>query len=329
MPTGSGLDGQLGLAPETTWGTAVTVDRFVEFNSESLSLEPTWLEPTGIRAGLKHKRVSRVRQSRKTVSGDVTVEHATKGMGILWKHALGSPVTAPVQIGTTTAYEQNHTPGDFLGLGLTVQVGRPEPSTGTVQPFTFAGCKCASWQFSLQDGEIPTLQLSVDGRSENTATALAAAAYDAGASIFDFSQATLLVNGVAAANVINQVTLSGESPMATERFGVGNAGLKNEPLENDTPTITGELAAEFLKADYDRFVNNDTVSLQLTLTGEVIGTTAENFTLDFTLPACKFKNASPTVEGPDIVAMSTEIEAYSNEVDPVITVRIVSDETAL
>lgn len=343
MPTGSGLDAQIGFAEESVWGTPVTVTRFLEFNEEGLALEPTFLEPTGIRAGQKFKRVSRVRQSRRTVGGEVALEHATKGMGLMWKHALASALSAPVQIGTTTAYKQIHTPGGFLGKGLTIQVGRPEPSSGTVQPFTYSGCKVSEWEFSLSDGEVPTLNLTFDGRDESTATALATASYLAGAEIFDFSQATLklggnpatasgettITGGAAIATVVTELSISGETPMANERFGIGNAGLKSQQLENDTPTITGELSAEFNKAElYDLFTNNTTTALELVFSGNAIGTSGEVDTLSFVMPAVKLKTASPAVEGPDIVQMSTEFEAYSNETDPVIQVKLVTSESA-
>lgn len=342
--TGSGLDAQVAVASETTWGTPVTVTRFVEFISESLKQEPTWLEPTALRAGTKYKRAARARRSKFTVNGDLTLEHATKGMGLLWRHALGSPVTAPAVI-VAGALKQNHVPGPFRGLGLTVQVGRPEPGTGTVRPHTYEGVKCTSWEFSVKDGEIPQLKLMLDGQQELTATALVTASYLAGATVFDFSQAVLklggtptttagettVAGGVAVTTVIREMTISGESPKDYERFGLGNAGQKNEPLENDTPTITGNLAAEFSKTElYDPFVAGATTCIQLVLTGAQIGATAENFKLEITMPACKLKAANPTVDGPGIVSMSTDFEAYSDETsNPVIQVRIVSDEAAL
>lgn len=344
MATGSGLDAQIGVAPESTWGTAVTPVRFLEFVSESLNMTPEWLEPASLRAGQKHKRVKRVRQSRRSVGGDIVVEHATLGMGLLWKHALGSPLTTPTQIAATTAYEQYHYPGDYKGLGLTVQVGRPEPGSGTVKAFTYAGCKVVSWEFSLRDQETPQLSLTLDGKDEDVATPLTAASYLAGASVFDFSQATLrfggtatrnagvttVAGGVAAATIINEITIAGEAPMATERFGLGNAGLKSEQIENDIPTITGSLGAEFNRAElYDAFSQNTTQAIELELVGGVIGASAQNDRLVITLPACKMKGASPQVGGPDIITMSTDFEAYHDEVNPPIQVRIVSAGTTL
>jgi hypothetical protein len=339
MPTGSGLDAQIGFAGESTWGTAVTVTRFLEFNTESMKFEPTWLEPVGLRAGTKFKRVSRIRQARKSVSGDVELDIATLGMGLLVKHMLGSTITTTTLV-SGSAYKQVHVPSGFLGLGLTAQVGRPEPSSGTVQPFTYSGCKVSSWEFMCEDNATPNLKLSLVGRQETTATALATASYLSGSSVFDFSQATLklggtpstsggettISGGTAVAAVVRSISVSGTTPMAEERFGLGNAGLRSQPLENDIPTITGSLNAEFAKTElYDVFQNNTTTSLQFDLTGAAIG--AANYLFSIILPAVKLKAAAPSVTGPDIVQMSTDFEAYSNETDPVIQIKIVSTES--
>jgi hypothetical protein len=343
VATGSGLDAQVMYKAETTWGTAVTVDKAVEFIGESLKFDPTWLEPTGLRPGTKYKRVSRVRQSRKSVSGDITLEHATLNMGTLWKHALASGSGSTPVLISGTAYKQIHTPGDFRGFGLTVQVGRPEPSSGTVRPFTFAGCKVSGWEFSLTDNAIPTLKLTIDGRSEATATALATASFAAGSTVFDFSQATLklggtattasgetsIASGVTVATIVKSFTLTGSAPMDANRFGLGNAGLKAEQLENATPTITGKLDAEFSKTElYDVFQANTTIALQLDLTGAVISG-GNSYLLSFILPAIKLKAAAPAVGGPDVVQMSTDFEAYSDETNPVIQTKIVSTESSL
>lgn len=339
MPTGSGLDAQIGFAGESTWGTAVTVTRFLEFNSESMKFEPTWLEPVGLRAGTKFKRAPRIRQSRKSAAGDIELDVATLGMGLLIKHMLGSTITTTTLI-SGSAYKQVHVPSGFLGLGLTTQVGRPEPATGTVVPFTYSGCKIPSWEFTCEDNSTPNLKLSVVGRQESTATALATASYLTGSSVFDFSQSTLklggtpstsagettIAGGTAVAAVVRSISVAGETPMADERFGLGNAGLRSQPLENDIPTITGSLDAEFAKTElYDVFQNNTTTSLQFDLVGAAIGATF--YTFSIILPAVKLKAAAPSVGGPDIVSMSTDFEAYSNEVDPVIQIKIISTES--
>jgi hypothetical protein len=331
----------VGFASETTWGTAVTTTRFPEFNTESLKKEVTWLEPAGLRVGTKAKRVSRIRQARKWASGDVELDVVTLGMGLLVKHMLGSTVTTTTLV-SGSAYKQIHVPGDFRSLGLTVQVGRPEPS-GTVRPFTYAGCKVTGWEFTLEDSAYPKLKVTLDGKSEDTATALATASYLAGAAAFDFSQATLKLGGTAStasgettiaggttvATIVNTFSVAGETPMATERFGLGNAGLKAEPLENDIPTYTGSLGAEFNRTElYDLYANNTTTALQMDLTGAVIGG-GNNFLFSIIMPAIKLKAAAPNVSGPDVVAMSTEYEVYNDETNPTIQIKIVSTEATV
>lgn len=341
MATGTGLDAQLGFAAETVVGTGVTVTKFVEFDSEGLQFDAGFLEPTGLRVGRKFKRASRVVQSRKSVSGDIELAVASRGMGVLWKHALGSSAVATVIV--SPAFRQIHIPVGMQGLGLTVQVGRPEPATGTVRAFTFRGCKVSDWEFSLSDGEVSKLKLSVDGFDETLVTALATASYTS-ANLFNFSQATLKLGGTATtstglmsvasgtqvATVIKDFSVKFSTPMATERYGLGNAGVKSEQLENDIPTITGKFGAEFSKTElYDPFKANTTMAMEFVQIGAAIGASGSNDTLSIICPAIKIKTATPTVDGPDVVAMDVEWEAYDDETNAPIQVMIISADTTI
>ena len=343
MPTGSGLDSQVGVALETVWGTPVTVTKFYEYDEESLEWEPTWIEPTGLRAGVKFKRASRLVRSRETVSGDLSMDFATRTMGTLLKAALGSTVVTPTLV-LGSAFKQVHNPGDFIGKSLTIQVGRPEPTAaGTVRPHTFEGCKVTGWEFSVSDGETAKFSISVDGQTEVTGTALASATY-VSSEVFNFSQATVfklggtvagvteltVTSGVTVAPIVTAFSLKGEAPMHTERYGLGNAGLKAEQLENDTPTITGTLEAEWDRATwYDVFKAGTTVAIELKLEGSVISGTDKN-TIHIVCSATKFKKAPFQVGGPDVVTGSVDFELYSDEVNSPLMFKLISaDSTAI
>jgi hypothetical protein len=341
MPTGTGLDAQCGFAAESTWGTAVTVTRFLELENETLTFEPTFTEGVGLRPGVLSKRITRTRRSRKSVAGDVSMEWATKGMGLLVKHMLGSSVTTPTLI-AASAYKQVHTPTGLFGLGLTTQIGKPEPGTGTVIPHTYSGCKVPSWEFMCDDSSNPKLKLSLLGRSETTATALASASYLAGSTVFSFSDTSLklggtpstsggettIASGTQLAAVAKSITISSESPMDDERFGLGNAGLRSQPLQNNMQTYKVSLDTEYAKTElYDPFQAGTVMAIQFDLTGDVISG-SDVYRLSFIMPACLIKSANPVVSGPDIVRMTVEAEAYSNSVDPTLQVKIVSDESA-
>ncbi|MEV4173980.1 phage tail tube protein [Nonomuraea sp. NPDC049709] len=343
MPTGSGLDAQIGFAAESVVGTAVTVTRFLEFNKESLAWKPTFVEPTGLRAGKKFKRASRLVQSRQTVEGSIELEWPTRGIGLIVAHMLGSAAT-PQQIAATSAYSQIHVPGGFVGKSLTIQAGRPEPS-GTVRPHTFRGCKIKSWEIKLAADGILTLSLEVDGWDEATATALATASYVTGSEVYSFQQGTLklggtastasgemsVAGGTAVSTVIKELSIKGETPMATERYGIGQSGVKKEQLENDFPKITGSLSAEFNRTElYDLLKSNTTFAFDFALTGSAIPSGGGNTNLvSFILPACKLKEAAPSVEGPDIVQMTSAFEGYDDETNAPLQVKIVSADTTL
>lgn len=342
MATRSGLDAQVGFKNETTVGTGVTVDHFLEFDNEDFKSPETWLEGEGIRAGRKYKRASRVSVVRHDVNGKLDIKVPTKGVGLLVKHMMGSSATA-TQIAATTAYKQLHTPGDHYGKGLTIQVGRPEPGTGTVQPFTFRGCKCTQWEFSVADGGNCMLSTTWDGWAETTATALATATYASGANLFNFAHGSLKLGGTAStasgeisvsggtavATIINNFTIRGENPMQADRYGIGSAGVKAEQLENDYPTMTGSLDAEFSKAElYDVFKAYDDITLQATFSQGDAGT-SNPFLFDFIAPAILFKDMGPSVNGPGLVRMSAEFEVYDDGTNAPLQLKIVSTDTSL
>src|SRR5690242_14429939 len=263
MPTyASGLSGQVMTVTAPSYGDSATVvTHAYEFLSENFVFAPTWLDGMGLKAGQAYNRAARTVQSRFDVNGDITMEHTigsapnavADSMGFWWKHALGSSVTTPTLV-LGTAYKQNHTNGSKAGLYATLQVGRPQISGPTVQPFTYTGVKVTQWEFDCKDNTIATLKLTCDGQTELTSVGLAAASYPTPNGLFTFSDASVLTiggtastsggettvaGGASIASRVNGVTITGSTPMKVDRYGLGNGGLKAEPIENAIPTITG------------------------------------------------------------------------------------------
>jgi hypothetical protein len=363
MPTyASGLSGQVGAVAETTYGTPVTVTRFYEFLSENFQFVPAWLDGMGLKAGQAFNRSSRTVVSQADVNGDLTMEHTSgeaatavaDSMGFWWKYALGSAFTTPTVV-LGTAYQQVHVNGSKAGQFLTTQVGRPQISGVTVQPFTYTGVKISGWEFSCNDNQIAQLKVTCDGQTELTSTGLAAASYPTPNGLFSFANATTMTiggtasttagvtsvaSGVAVASRVNGITLTGSTPMKVDRYGLGNAGLKGEPIENAIPTITGTLATEFFSRTelYDVFKTAGTVPLQLDFTKfDAAGNDANGvaagpnpYRLSIILPAVKFKTAAVNVSGPDVIPQSIGFQAYDDgTTNPVIQVRIVSKEQTI
>lgn len=342
MATGSGLDAQLGIKLETTYGTPVTPDRFYEFDSESIVWTPTFREPSGIRVGRRFKRGARLAKTREAAAGNVQLQHATLNMGTLWKLAMLSSVSAPTTL-VAPATKQIHVPSDTIP-SATIQVGRPEPESKTVRAHTYAGCVCTGWQLSVDDGETVNFQLDFDAQSESTATALATASFPSGAQLFDFSDSSVfktggtasttsglvsIASGVAVPGVVNSLQLSGDNSLFLERFGLGNQGLKRAPRINDFSPYTGSLTAEYDRGTwYDPFKAGTKFALQHDFVGSAIGASGSSDTLSLIAPQIIIKSAGPQVGGPDLVMQTVEFEVYDDEVNaPFQTVIISADPT--
>jgi hypothetical protein len=362
VPYASGLSGQIGAVAEVTYGTPVTVTHFYEFLSESMVFDPHWLDGMGLKAGQAYNRSSRTVQSRFEAKGDIVMEHTSgeaanavaDSMGFWWKWALGSTLTTPTLV-LGTAYKQVHTNGSKAGQFITCQVGRPQISGVTVQPFTFTGTKCVAWEFSCSDNKIAELKITLDAQTELTSTALAAASYPTPNGLFSFANASVLTLGGTASTAagettiaggsalgsrVNGITITNATPMKTDRFGLGNAGLKGEPIENAIPTITGTLSTEFFSRTelYDVFKSSGTNPFQLDFTKfDAAGNDANGiaagpnpYRLSFILPAVKFKTASLNITSPDVIPQQVGFQAYDDGsgTNPVIQVKLVSKESS-
>src|SRR6266487_257393 len=361
MPYASGLSGQVGAVAESTFGTPVTVTHFYELLGETFSLDPGWLDGQGLKSGQAFKRGSRTVQSRFDVNGDLTMEHTSgeaanavaDSMGFWWKYCLGSALTTPTVV-LGTAYKQVHVNGSKAAQFITCQFGRPQILLSTVPPSTETGMKITGWEFSCNDGQIAQLKVTGNARTELTSTALAAASYPTPNGLFSFANSsvftlggtattsageTTVAGGTPVASLVNGIVLTGSTPMKQDRYGLGNQGLKGEPIENAIPEVTGTLNTEFYsRAElYDIFRAGTGLPMQLDFTkfdqsgNDANGVAAgpNPYRLSFILPQVKLKTAAVNISGPDVLPQNVGFEAYDDgSGNPVIQVKLVSKESS-
>ena len=296
MALRTGINAQVGVALETTFGTYVAPARFMEFVSESLGQEIERLESAGLRSGTRILRSDRWAAGGKTVGGDLNVEVTTTGLGILLEHALGSVATVN---DLATAYTHTFTPGD-LPVGLSVQVGRPDINVGTVHPFSYLGSRVASWSLAGRVGEIGEFGVTFMAKDETTAETLGSATYPSNA-LLTFVDATLLV--AAAAVDVRAVEFNGDNGLVGDRFKLGTQ-LADEPLEGSPMrTYDGTIDAHFVDlVAYNRFVNGTEAALDFKFEGAEIEI-GHPFRLQV-LANVRFDGETPEVSGPDEIVQN-------------------------
>jgi len=296
MALGSGLAAQFGFVSETTYGTPVTVTKFLPLVSESIVEAIPRIESAGIVAGKRVIHSDQWQAGIPVISGDVGLELMQQGAGTLFRHMFGS-VTSSTTGGVST---HTFTPGDLSGQSLTMQVGRPQVN-GVVTPFTYAGVKVASWELGIVPNENVTLGLSVVGKTSTTATALASATY-VSASPYRSTNTSLAISGSAVC--VRSLTINGNNGLDTERMCVGQASI-DEPLEALHRVYGGTATIEFSStAQYQRFAQG----------GEypIVASIAASFTtlVGITMNA-RFDGTTPVVAGPGLVVIEAPFKCVA------------------
>ncbi|WP_137235166.1 phage tail tube protein [Streptomyces sp. BPSDS2] len=327
MAIGSGLGAQIGIAPESVYGTYVAPTKFIEFTKESLQLKKTTAQSAGIAAGrllpLSSRRVVTQRQG----SGSLEMEVTTKAMGTLFQTLMGTAVT-PVQQEDTDAYLQAHLLIDTVGKSLTIQKGVPL-TTGVVTRKNFIGCKIISAEFSCEVGGMLTASFEIDSKDCEETSVLATASYPTMAP-FHFGQMALKTGSYGtetARSGIRKVSLKIERPMAVERFYAGASGLKAEPISNDQVKVTGSLEMDYVDTVLDDLHTSDAAT---SLLWEFVGAEIEptyNERISFKAPAIRFDDAPPTVEGFDVVKPTLSFTGLYDGTNPVAIEYVSTDVT--
>lgn len=320
---------QLGIAKETTYGTAVAVTDFFDAASEGLTAEtqPITYRPfrSPIQLGALRRQV--VRGS----GGPFQVPVTYKGMGILMQQIFGSSVSA--QVGATAEYTQTHTLDESnwgKGMHATVQVGRSQ-SGGTVTPFTYDGCKAVEATFTCETDGFLTLDVTWACRDAahtgSSAFALQTASYITDNPPFDWSQATVTLNSVS--RVLRSWSLQITKTMDTERYGLGSV-KRREPLTSGAWELTGNIDVEFENAtDYAAFIDGDEVPLVVQFTADEEIDTGAPFEITFTMPAIVFTGDTPTVGGEGLIRQPLPYMVVDNGTDAPITVVQSTSDTSL
>jgi hypothetical protein len=337
MGIGTGVQASFGYKAESVYGTAVTVDKWNDFNSESLALEQKMTEPQGLAAGRLVPLVARWQQTTRAVSGGVEMDFAVKDMSRLLKLALGSNPTPTLISGA--AYRHNHQLGSTQGMSHTWQFGKDQRD-GTTRPFTYSGVKCTGWEFGSSEGELVTLKLDAMARDVATGTALATPSYAAGNEIFNHQQLVVKLGGTPSTSS-GLVSISGGTPLATTVKGAsvkganpysesyGTSATLLEPLQNGLQDITVDIDGEFTSRTeiYDVWRANTTVALELIWTGSSISGGA--YTLDVVIPAAKIWTDALNVDGPDIVPEKFTFKVGSDATNNPLSVILTTTDSAL
>lgn len=348
MAIGSGISSQIGIAAEVTPGTPVAPTRYHRFSSETLSAKKKIVQVSTLAAGLQFDRAAARFTTQRDAGGDIKLPVPTVGFGLLLQQMLGSFGATATQQASSTAYLQTHVPGIFTGHTFSVQKGVPR-TDGTVEPYTYTGCKVTGWELDMAQSETLQASLTIDAFDELTAAttpaagSLGTASYPAAESYFSFVNGSILsggtvtttsgvtsVAGGAPVAAIRSANVKGSNASDTGRYFLGGGTTKAEQIQNAVSSITGQLVAEFASRSlYDQYRSDSATAIQLNFLGGLIAS-SYHYSLSIIMPSVFLDDgASPQIPGPGIIMQTIPFTALSNDVDPIIQIQYQSTDTAV
>ena len=320
---------QVGLKKETTYGTAVAVDRFYLAQSEGLQsdTQPIVYRPFNmpVQSSAFHRMVSR------GAGGPFRIPVTRKGMGTIMQQIFGSSVSA--QVGATLEYTQTHTLDETnwgKGMHASVQKGLSQ-SDGTVTPMTYDGCKAQEATFTCDEDGFLMLDVVWLCRKETvggaSAFALQTASYITDNPPFAWDQAVFTLDSVA--RVTKGWSLKITKTLDAERYGLGSV-LRREPLTVGAWELTGDIDVEFENAtDYPKYTAGTEVPLNITFTDTEEIDTGAPFSIGFDIPTIKFTGETPKIEGEGLIRQKLPYMVFDNGTDAPITVVQSTSDTSL
>src|ERR1051326_2152411 len=232
----TGLGSQLGLKKETTWGTAVTVDKFFKYESESFALDQNYVDPIGLQAGITFAPQSLTRATTRTAGGSFSMYTPYRLTGHLLDQMVSGTIT-PVQQAATIAYLSTFNVGSSVpNKSATIQINKPSLNSGDVAS-PYPGSVLSSAQFTMETGGLLMSSWGWLSKDETTpattpaGAALATASYAASDNVWSHVDTTLTYSG-GAVNGVTGVSLAGTQPMADSRFFLDGSGTRGKPIPN-------------------------------------------------------------------------------------------------
>ena len=324
MALRSGLAAQFGMVAESSFATYNAPTRFLEMTDDSLALTIERIESAAIRSTNRVMRSDRWVAGAKSAGGATGFELADRGFGLLLKHMLGAvAITTPG--GGTNTRDHTVTLGDMAGLSATVQIGRPDVG-GTVRPFSYVGCKVASWQLSNSPNGLLLLEVTWDGVDETTSESLASASYPATQGLLSYVGGLITI--ASSSFDVREVSLTGDNGLDTGRHQIRQSQLKKEQHAAAMVELGGNLSADFTDLTaYNRFVNGTVASMTMLWEGATIEGSFK-YGLLVTLPAVRFDGTTPNVGGADILEQPLPFKVLNNGSGEPITLRYRTTDTA-
>ncbi len=298
MPApGAGYNSWAGVGVESTFGTPVALQDYIEIIDESIKVQSPPIAKASLR-GPWHRGYF---QGRKIVSGDLNTEIFFEGHERFLKQAFGDPVTSVVEAGAV--FDHLFTPADVLPPGLTLGINRD------TKYFRYPGTKINQVAFNVSLDQVARAVYSCVCKDETQET-VPSPSFPAEL-LPVFHEAVLKIDDVDFD--VDVFDISVGNNLSAERFKLGSRLVK-EPVRNDIGIVEGSFTGEFVDSvQYDKYLAGTPVNLKLIITSSVGIGVSSFYTFTIEVPRAVYTGETPGVAGAGIIPENFPFQGFRSE----------------
>ena len=333
----SGSLTRFGIGRETTYGTAVAVQKSYEIISEDFTGSYPRVQAEALSAGYVD-RADRFSVNNKGAAGTVSLEPLTRNFGDWLLFLMGSVATSgPTE---TTVYTHTATIGSLSGKSLTAQVLRAD-ETDVLRPWTYEGGKVTSFEFSNSVDQTLRCNISMDFERESNPdapagvyadTALTALSTPAGAQIFNWQGGSITVGG--SAIEVAEISISVDNALNVDRYFINQTEVKKEPKQDGKRSIEWSFRTPYVNNNFWEKVASATIAgtyAELKARWEgitLLGTTLYP-AIEITIPIARFDEGGPKVDGPSQLEQSFSGKGLWDGTNSPLEIKYVTADTTV
>lgn len=291
----AGIQSQISIAKESTWGTPVTPSKSIPVRPSGGIEIKTNLQKIPAIKGQLQKNYN-VIKGKVAYEGDYTMDMFGDYPGFFLLSALGTDTPA-LHSGETIVYDHVFTE-TLPKPSLTIEEAIGENVR------RYAGAICSGFKIEGKTGEMLSFTPSIMAKTQATATEIAAAFSTVPA--FDFAQLVVKIGGTTIGEVEN---FSLEYKNGLEMIYALGA---NEPAYNGVKggsELTGKMDLYLdstTLTELTDYISKTSRSIELIATGKTIGSAA-NYVLDITIPNAFYDTATTKIsDSTNVLSLSFE-----------------------
>lgn len=282
-------DSIVGIARETTYGTAVAPAARYEVTSENLKLD---IERIDSKA-LGKRYLSTWAPGKRGVEGDIELEIPSAGFGRWLRAATGATPTTTANSPVSGVHSHVFSGESNIGASnesLTVEVQRTDVA-GTDHRFIYEGCQVTEFELSAAVGELAMAKFSMVGEDMSVTAASAQSASYATSTPLVFTGATVTVGGTSRS--VKEMSFNMNLNLDVERYFLGT-DKHAIALEAATREAGGSMKIEWTGlTDWNRYIGSSSVAIVATFETQAALVGSTKGKVEVSLPYCRVDGEQP------------------------------------